>query len=81
MIVLILWIVDDVDEGVVGGHKETMASGKRSPDLRSAVGRDIKEIVRKSFLVSSHQAAATEMQSRTGSPTCKLTKLTQFSDR
>lgn len=72
-------LVEDVDEGIVSsrGHNHTMASGKRSPDLKT-VARDIKEVIRKSFVVSTHQAA-TEMPSRTGSPASKKLTFQFFS--
>ena len=64
-----------MDEGVATSFRgqyqqHTLTSGKRSPDLRSAVTRDIKEVLKKSFLKSTQQAA-TEMASRTGSPASK----------
>jgi hypothetical protein len=74
-----------VDEGVAttsrGQHQQhTMTSGKRSPDLRSAVTRDIKEALKKSFVVSTQQAA-TEMASRTGSPASKKLNNEVYSGR
>ena len=64
-----------MDEGVATTYRgqnqqQTLTSGKRSPDMRSAVTRDIKEVLKKSFVVSTQQAA-TEMASRTGSPGSK----------
>ena len=76
---------DDVDEGVATSFRgqyqqHTLTSGKRSPDLRSAVTRDIKEVLKKSFLVSTQQAA-TEMASRTGSPASKKLNNELYSGR
>jgi len=52
--ILYTCVVDDVDEGVISSreHTHTIASGIRSPDLRT-IGRDIKEGIRKSFIASS----------------------------
>jgi len=76
---------DDVDEGVATtsrgqNQQQTLTSGKRSPDMRSAVTRDIKEVLKKSFVVSTQQAA-TEMASRTGSPGSKKLNNELYSDR
>jgi len=48
--------------------------------MRSAVTRDIKEVLKKSFVVSTQQAA-TEMASRTGSPGSKKLNNDVNSDR
>jgi hypothetical protein len=84
-----LWLIntlgDDVDEGVATtsrgqNQQHTLTSGKRSPEMRSAVTRDIKEVLKKSFVVSTQQAA-TEMASRTGSPGSKKLNNEQYSGR